>query len=176
MLLTIQQKFILDTLRKLGCVRRQQLHALIQGRFQTDDFEITQGRMDAMLRQLRAGTADVRLDDALIWLENCQPDYRLLEAVDVMIELTGGKPQSFHVSTEPPRLLRFAYGGDGLRPFSVASLDFSQPDLLERGRGERVVWISDSGEASQGLALPPKHFFAARQVDGTHRFYGSNGP
>lgn len=176
MLLTIQQKFILDALRKLGCVRRKHLHALVRGQFQTDDFEITQGRMDAMLRQLRAGTADVRLDDTLVWLGNCQPDYRRLEAVDVMIELTGGKPQTFQVSPSPPRLLRFAYGGDGLRPFSVASLDVALPDSLERGRGERVVWISDNGEPPQGLALPPKHFFAARQPDGTHRFYGSNGP
>jgi len=175
MLLSTQQKFILDALKKLGCVRRSQLHALVQGQFQTDDFEITEARMDAMLCQLRAGTADVRLDDTLVWLGNYQPDFRRLEAIDVMIELTGGKPQTFHVSAEPPRLLRFAYGRDGLRPFSVASLDLSPPDSLEWGRGERVVWIADSGEPSQGLALPPKHFFAARQSDGTHRFYGSNG-
>lgn len=176
MFLTVQQKFILDALKKLGCVRRQQLHALVRRQFQTDDFAITKTSMDAMLRQLRAGTADVRLDDTLVWLGNCQPDCRRLEAVDVMIELTGGKPQTFHVAAEPPRLLRFAYGGDGLRPFSVASLDVSPLASLERSRGERIVWISDSGEPPQGLSLPPKHFFAARQPDGTHRFYGSNGP
>ncbi len=43
-------------------------------------------------------------------------------------------------------------------------------------RAERIVWISDTGAIPQGLALPPKHFFAARQPDGSHRFYGSNGP
>ena len=58
MFLSIQQKFILDTLKKLNCVRRRQLHTLVRGRFQQDGFEITQARMDAMLRQLRAGTAD----------------------------------------------------------------------------------------------------------------------
>ena len=31
-------------------------------------------------------------------------------------------------------------------------------------------------ENTEGLTLPPKHFFAARQTDGSHRFYGSNGP
>ena len=76
MLLSIQQKFILDVLKKLGCVRRRQLHALVRGRFQQDGFEIAQARMDAMLRQLRAGTADVRLDDGLVWLSNAQPDAR----------------------------------------------------------------------------------------------------
>ena len=131
--------------------------------------------MDAMLRQLRTGMADVRVDGELVWLSNAQPDARRLEAIDVMIELTGGKPQEFSVCREPPRLLRFAYGDD-LRPFTVASLDTAPAGLLERGRAERIVWITDSGEASQGLALPPKHFFAARQPDGSHRFYGSNGP
>ena len=62
MFLSIQQKFILDTLKKLNCVRRRQIHTLVRGRFQQDGFEITQARMDAMLRQLRAGTADVRMD------------------------------------------------------------------------------------------------------------------
>lgn len=175
-LLSTQQKFILDALRKLGCVRRNQLHALVRGRFQTDSFTISPTRVDAMLHQLRAGTADVRLDDTLVWLDKCQPDCRRLEAVDVMIELTEGRPQQFSVNREPPRLLRFAYGADTLRPFSVASLDAPQPGVLERGQGERIVWISDNGEPPQGLALPPKQFFAARQSDGSHRFYGSNGP
>ncbi len=95
MFLSIQQKFILDTIKKLNCVRNRQLHVLVRGRFQRDDFEITQARMDAMLRQLRAGTADVRMDGELAWLSNVQPDARRLEAIDVMLELTGGKPQEF---------------------------------------------------------------------------------
>lgn len=176
MFLSTQQKFIQDALRKLGCVRRCQLYALLRGRFQTDSHAVTQAGMDAMLRQLRAGTADVRLDDTLVWLEKCQPDFRRLEAVDVMLELTGGKPQQFNVCREPPRILRFAYGADALRLFSVASLDAAPPGALEREQGERVVWIADSGEPPQGLALPPKQFFAARRPDGSHRFYGSNGP
>ncbi len=176
MFLSTQQKFILDTLKKLNCVWRRQLHALVRGQFQRDNFEITQARMDAMLRQLRMGMADVRMDGELVWLSNAQPDARRLEAIDVMIELTGGKPQEFSASREPPRLLRFAYGGDGLRPFTVASLDAAPTELLERGKAERIIWIAESGEVPQGLALPPKHFFAARQPDGSHRFYGSNGP
>ncbi len=175
MFLSTQQKFILDALKKLNCVRQRQLHALVRGRFQQDGFEITQARMDAMLRQLRTGMADVRVDGELVWLSNAQPDARRLEAIDVMIELTGGKPGVISTSAEPPRLLRFAYGDD-LRPFTVASLDTAPAGLLERGKAERIVWIADSGEALQGLALPPKHFFAARQPDGSHRFYGSNGP
>ena len=68
MFLSAQQKFILDALGKLNCVRRRQLHALVRGQFETDSFSVTQARMDAMLRQLRMGMADVRVDDELVWL------------------------------------------------------------------------------------------------------------
>lgn len=176
MLYTIKQKFILDVLKKLGCVRRRQLHALMRGHFQEGSFEITQASMSAMLRQLRVGAADLRMDDDLVRLSSQQPDSRRLEAINVMIELTGGRPQSFEGKIAPPRLLRFSYGQDSLRLFTVVSLEVSSPELLERSPKERVVWISDSGEIPQGLVLPPKHFFAVRQPDGTHRFYGSNGP
>lgn len=33
-----------------------------------------------------------------------------------------------------------------------------------------------NGAVPPGLTLPPKHFFAARQADGPHRFYGSEEP
>lgn len=176
MLYTIKQKFILDVLRKLGCVRRRQLHALMRGHFQEGGFEITQASIAAMLRQLRIGAADLRMDDELVWMSSHQPDSQRLEAIDVMIELTGGSPQDFEGKIAPPRLLRFSYGQDSLRLFTVISLETSSPELLERSPKERAVWISDSGEAPHGLVLPPKHFFAARRIDGTHRFYGSNGP
>ena len=74
------------------------------------------------------------MDEELVWLSSARPDARRLEAIDVMIELTEGKPQEFRVSREAPRLLRFAYGGDGLRPFTAASLDAAPSELLERGR------------------------------------------
>ncbi len=176
MLLTTKQKFVLEVLKKLGCIRKTQAYALVQGRFEQENFKFSQPAIDAMLRQLRMGAADVRLDDELVWLSRAEPDARRLEAVDVMIELTGGRPDVISGSAEPPRLLRFAFGGDDLRLFTVASLDAAPADLLEQGRTERVVWISDNGEAPKGLALPPRHFFAARQPDGLHRFYGSNGP
>lgn len=176
MILSTHQKFIMDVLRKLGCIRQRQLLILVRERFRQADLEITQARTAAMLRQLRVGTADLRMDDELVWLSNQQPDFPRLESIDVMIQLTGGSPQSFEGKMAPPRLLRFSYGQDSLRLFTVVSLETSSLELLERSPKERVVWISDSGEAPQKLALPPKHFFAARLSDGSHRFYGSNGP
>lgn len=175
MLLSVQQKYILEVLRKLGCLRKDQLHTLVRGKF--SDLEINELRMEAMLRQLRSGLGDFRVDNDFVYLARGQPDTVRLEAIDVMMELSEGAPQDFTVRLEGPCLLRFSLGGDKLRLFSVARLSHvSEPQMIQRERSERIVWISDSGTPPEGLALPPKQFFAARQTDGSHRFYGSNGP
>ena len=177
MLLSVQQKYILDTLRKLGCVRQDQLHALVQGKFQRPGFAVREEHMSAMLRQLRSGLGDFHMDDGFVYLARDQPDALRLEAIDIMLELSEGAPQEFTVKVDSPRLLCFTLGGDKLKLFSVAMLSHvSDTQLLQRERSERIVWISDSGTPLEGLTLPPKHFFAARQADGSHRFYGSNGP
>lgn len=130
-----------------------------------------------MLRQLRSGLGDFHVDGNFVYMARDQPDAARLEAIDVMLELSEGAPQDFTVKVDSPRLLRFTLGGDKLKLFSVARLSHvSEPQQLRRERSERVVWISDSGTPPEGLTLPPKHFFAARQADGSHCFYGSNGP
>lgn len=172
MLLSVQQKYIVEALRKLGYVRREQLQALVQGRF--PEIDISDQRMDAMLRQLRNLCGDMRLDGGLAGLSDAQSDHRRLEAVDVMLELAKGQLQDFSAAVTSPELLRFALEGSSLRLFTVATL--SNPlhsNTQARASPGRVVWISDSGTAPPGLTLPPKHFFAARQPDGSHRFYGS---
>ena len=133
--------------------------------------------MSAMLRQLRSGLGDFHMDDGFVYLARDQPDALRLEAIDIMLELSEGAPQEFTVKVDSPRLLCFTLGGDKLKLFSVAMLSHvSDTQLLQRERSERIVWISDSGTPPDGLTLPPKHFFAARQADGSHRFYGSNEP
>lgn len=177
MFLSIQQQYILDVLRKLGVVRKDQLHTLVRGKFQRPNFEVNAARMEAMLRQLRAGLGEFHADGDFTCLARGQPDALRLEAIDVMLELSEGVPQDFDVKLDSPRLLRFSMGGDKLRLFSVACLSCADdPRLVQRERLERIVWISDSGTPPERLALPPKHFFAARQEDGSHCFYGSNGP
>lgn len=176
MLLSIQQRYILEVLRRLRVLRREQLAALVRGKFQRSGFEITGARMDAMLRQLRAGMGDVRFNGELVYLAGASPNALLLEAIDVMLELAERKTGDFTVRIGRPELLRFSWG-EPIRVFTVAELSAPvRPTVELLAQEKRVVWISDSGVLPEGLTLPPKHFFAARQPDGSHRFYGSNGP
>ncbi len=174
MLLSIQQKYILAVLRELGCLRKRQLCTLLQGHFGWPDHETAQRRLEAMLRQLRSGMGDLFTDTECVWLGSVQPDARRLEAVDVMLELSESRLQEFSARCQRPELLHFSLHGSSLRLFTVAT--FSDPlhsSGLARDSPGRVVWISDAGTPPDGLTLPPKHFFAVRQPDGSHRFYGS---
>lgn len=169
MILSVQQKYIMEILRKLGYVRRGQVQALVRGKF--PKIEISDLRMDTMLRQLRHATTDVRIDNNAIWLGDAKPDLRRLEAADIMLELTEGRPLDFSTTVKTPEILRFTLEGNSLRLFTVAVI--SDPLAQAVDRPGRTVWISENGTAPPGLSLPPKHFFAARQPDGSHRFYGS---
>ncbi|WP_317347792.1 hypothetical protein [Pusillibacter faecalis] len=176
MFLSVQQRYIQATVRSLRCLRCRQLLMLTQGKY----CKIVERHMEPMLRQLRAASNDIRYDGGLVYLSGTTPDSRRLEAIDVMLELTGGKPESFGgAGAPPPLLLRFSWGGTDRRFFTVATL--SSPgrehlDYLELGSAARMIWLSDGGTPPAGLVLPKNHFFAARQGDGTHRFYGSSQP
>ncbi len=177
MFLSVQQKYIVETVQKLGCLCREQLLVLARERFRRPDLVLTPDRLDAMLRQLRFGVESIRLEGDMVCLPGAEPDPRLTEAIDVMLELSEGTPLDFQAVRGVPFLLRFSLGGDTLRLFSVA--DLLLPDLPEqtpRRRMVRIVWIVENGVAPENLVLPRRHFFAVRQQDGTHRFYGSNEP
>jgi len=172
----VQQKYILEILRKLGAVRRGQLAALVRGKFERPGQEISEVCWESILRQLRVRTSDVFLDGEMARLSGARPDALRLEAVDVMLELAEGAPEDFTTRVERPAILRFSWGND-LRLFTVAELSAPmRPTVETLVHLKRVVWITENGVPPESLTLPPKPFFAARQTDGSHRFYGSNGP
>lgn len=179
MMLSKQQKLIVEILKKLKYLRVAQLHALVRAEFLPQGVDISEHRMDVMLRQLRTGTNYVWLKSGLVTYGAREPDQRYLEAIDVMLELTENRPSFYSISRlQEPVLLRFTGSGKqdtGL--FSVAWLDSpSRIGETPRMRGERIVWISGIADAGTLGPLPKHQFFAVRREDGTHRFYGSQEP
>lgn len=177
MLLSRQQKYILEVLKQLKCLRFGQLHALVRAHYRAQGVEIGEERMAVMLRQLQTLTNFIRIQDGIVSYGDREADPRRLEAVDVMLELTEAKPVFYSVERlRAPLLLRFFGGEEGTGYlFSVAWLDAATgPAAVPRMKGERIIWLSDC--ATEVLTLPRHQFFAARQEDGTHRFYGSDEP
>ena len=161
MLLSNQQKYILEILKEFKYLRVRQLHALVQAHYRTQGIKIDERRMEIMLRQMRTGTNYVWLRGDVVSYGDRRIDPRLLEALDVMLELTRVQPGN---------------GKGAGYLFSVAWLDAATHiATVPRMKGERIIWISESGSFGE-IDLPRHHFFAARQKDGTHRFFGSNEP
>ena len=88
MLLSNQQKYILEILKEFKYLRVRQLHALVQAHYRTQGIKIDERRMEIMLRQMRTGTNYVWLRGDVVSYGDRRIDPRLLEALDVMLELT----------------------------------------------------------------------------------------
>lgn len=172
--LSMQQKYIVEIVRKLGCVRKGQLLKMLSVRFSADDFDISENRLETMLYQLRIGTGDIRFDEDMVWCARALPDSKLLESIDIMLELSDDAPRDFQVSTERPCILKFLMGTDRLRIFTVAYMEHPIEIGILRKRMERIIWIPEKDSFLRDVVLPAKHFFAVLQSDGSHRFYGSN--
>lgn len=175
MLLSKPQKYMLDTLKELKCLRISQLHALTRNAF-LPQMNIAPHHTEIMLRQLRTVTNVVRIKENIVSYGARSPDTRLLEAADVMLELTESKPSYFSCQgILSPRLLYFT-GSNELEGalFSVAWLDTPiQIVTIPRMKGERIIWISNDITPETLGALPQHHYFAQLQNDDSHRYFGS---
>lgn len=172
MLMSLQQRFLLDVLKRLGCVKRKQLYLLAAKNLSLPEWKVEQRHVDIMLNQLRCCTGEIRMDADLVYYGRASPDSEQLEAVDVMLELSEGKPSDFRLERDECLLLRFMLESEGkLRMFSVARFREDTVRLLPAHRTERIIFLADKAELPVGLVLPYRHFFALRQEDGTHRFF-----
>ena len=108
MLLSKPQKYMIDTLKELKYLRISQLHALTRNAFQPQ-MNIAPHHTEIMLRQLRTITSVVRIKGDIVSYGERSPDARLLEAIDVMLELTENRPSYFSCQgILSPRLLCFS--------------------------------------------------------------------
>ena len=175
MLLSKQQQYILETLRRLGCVRERQLEELLRARFFPEGRPVPPGFLDALLRQLRCCNMDVCREDGVVFLPGRTPDPRLLEAVDVMLELSGAAPADFWTGDAPPVLLRFSVADRRISLFAVLhSAGVEGPHVRAPpavGKTERVVVLLPDGGVPPALNIPNTVFYALRQKDGSHRFF-----
>ena len=173
MLLTNQQRFLLEWLQMLGGARIDQLAALLRPVFCTHKPEIARGLTDSALAQLRHCNVELRREGELCWLPAEKPDALLLEAIDVMLELSDSVPLSAQRG-EPPILLRFCVQEPKLRQFAV-TLPRAELGMVRFQPKERIILLTDGGQALQGLPAANKQFYAVRQEDGTHRFFALDG-
>ena len=174
MLITKQQRLLLDHLEQLGGARLDQLTALLRSAFCANRPELAASITESALQQLRYCNVELIREGELFYLPGQKPEPLFLEAVD----LSGGVPVSVYCG-HSPILLHFCVPDRNtqeqkLRLFSVATphgeLNYGQ--LQPR---ERLILLVDGQEPMEALPVANKQFFAVRQEDGSHRFFAWNG-
>ena len=92
MMLTNQQKYILGVLKQLKYLRVYQLHAMVREHYMSQGIEISEHRMDVMLRQLRMASNSIFIQQDLVVYGRREISAHYLEAIDIMLELTENAP------------------------------------------------------------------------------------
>ena len=162
MLLTNQQKCIMEILGKVGCIRRNQLLALLYGKYRERVMTMRPEHLTPMLRQLSGISHAVCVEDDVIRLITKTANPLLLESIDVMLEITGGCPLQFSIPTSLPALLCFLYG-DELTAYYVTALTAEREPSFRRieiGEKERLIWLPEHSLALQGKELPDRQIIA----------------
>lgn len=175
MLLTNQQKCIMEILGKVGCIRRDQLLTLLYGKYRERTLTMRPEHLTPILHQLSGISRIVCVEGDVICLATKAANLLLLESIDVMLELTGGCPLQFSTPTRLPALLCFLYG-DKLTAYYVAALSAERESTFRRieiGEKERLIWLPEHALALQGKELPDRQIIAQKQKDGTHRFFAN---
>lgn len=158
------QRYLFDLLKELRCLRIEQLELLLAARYGS-----TPAQVQAMLRQLRYGRQAVHFPGpGLVSYEQCRIEPLLLEAIDVMLEVSKGQILACYAADDS-LLLRFL-AGEEAKSFSVAA---GITPLLRSYRfqpGETLFILSSPpGGAEQGLQV--EHYYAVASDDGSHRFF-----
>ena len=175
MLLTNQQKFLLDAVNRLGCVRDDQLADLIRPVFCQKRPDIAPGLVRAALRQLPLCNVELRQEGDCRCLPGTVPNAPLLDAVDVMLRLSNCSPLDYRRGT-PPVLLRFTVQDiSSVSTFLVTRSGAVLPEDAVLPL-DRIILLFDGRGRPKALPVSNKQFFAVRQGDGTFRFFARGGP
>ena len=174
MLLSNQQKFLLDALDTLGGANVQQLTELLRPVFCPERPEAAPRIVAAAMRQMRCCNIPLCQDGELFYFPGRRPSQLQLEAVDVMLELSGAGMLGYR-SGKAPILLRFSVQEDKkVRQFTVTT---PGADLygIQLHEAERIILLFDGQGTPHILPVSNKQFFAVRQSDGTHHYFAVDG-
>lgn len=173
MVLSKQQKYLKSVIESLGCVREDQLIDLFRPAFCPNRPDKAESIATSALHALLHCDNTVRQTGRIYHTRRAEVSERILEAIDVMLELSDCRPISFAAEV-PPILLRFSIQEKKVRVFIVAEQGAKLPQQAI-GEHDRIVLLFDAQGQAQPLSVSNKQFFAVRQGDGSHRFYATNG-
>ena len=168
MLLTKQQKYLLAVLEKLGCAEQRQLAALLQKTFAFSSIDDAVRVTNACVRQMQMGGL-LQISDNIV--SQCEEWAipQLIEAIDVMLELSAAQPEDFH-AVDKHILLRFSLGEPSFKQFVIVSGSDPPPEREIR-QDEKIIVLLPDSIRPEAFSYTRPVIFAIRQENGIHRFF-----
>lgn len=168
MLLTRQQEFMLDVLHRLGCIRTEQLAALVRQKFAISSQATAERMVHAALLQLKHCNSALRMEQDIVCFAGWEIEPDRPDAISVMLELVGDTLFDFAAET-PPILLRFVVEQPKPAAFAVVRNrhDRLPPHFFP---AEKVIILLHEGERPSSFPVDNTQIFAVKQEDGSYRF------
>lgn len=180
MYLTENQVYLLSVLDETQCLTRRQAFALLRLR---EPWK-TMDQSDAALRQLRYLSKIVYLTDDIVALSGRigqPPDRAMLEAVDVMLDLTGTVLLRLSAHKRPFQLCFLTrLPGGGLGSYAVLPVELRrEAECLQAARGAEngqrtVVFLLENWQQHKALQGEFPHYFVLRE-GGRRRYFKGGG-
>lgn len=168
MLLTKQQKYLLEVLERIGCAEQRQLAALLQKAFAFSSLDDAMRVTNACVQQMRSGGLLQISEDGIVYV--C--DYvnsEMINATAVMLELSAAQPESFY-AVDKHILLRFSLGEPSFKQFVIVSGSDPPPEREIR-QDEKIIVMLPNSIRPEAFSYTRPVIFAIRQENGTHRFF-----
>ena len=168
MLLTRQQEFMLEVLKRLGCIRTEQMAVLLRQKFAISSQAAAERIVHAALLQLKHCNSALRMEQDIACFAGWGIDPDRPDAISVMLELVGDALFDFAAET-PPILLRFVVEQPKPTAFAVVknSTGVLSPHFFP---AEKVIILLQEGERPSAFPISNTQIFAVKQDSGTYRF------
>lgn len=168
--MTREQRYILQVLDQVGCIRLDQLQVLLKAKFSNGNDYGTSIAENAV-NQLIHLNVPIRREGSVVIRMGKMVNEKLLHAIDIMYAISPAETPSFR-AVEPPLLLRFAIANGG-QPYLYAVLDGAiltqnAPPLLP---SEYAIVLLSEDTNKPAAPLPDATVYAVLQDDGRICFY-----
>ncbi len=168
MVLNKAQKYVIEALEKLSSLREDQVRFLLRLNFA--DLKLEQTVKCPILYGL------IRRCDNIFYFPGKNIDSKIIDAVDIMIDVSGESLMQYQRGTEPFLLTFFKEKDGKLWRYDICSVAFGTEIVINAAlenintKYRKIIFLLEREEQIPALHVNCEHFFAIKQNNKFHYF------
>lgn len=168
MLLTKDQKLLLEILEKFGSLREDQIEFLLRHEYSWVQPEKTY--------KILSMYGHIRIYGNTVSLFNKSLEVNIIDAVDVMINIAGESLMQYQKGNEPFLVTFFKEKNGKLWRYDICSVAFGTESIMNAAlesinpKYRKIIFLLEREEQIPALFVNCEHFFAIKQNNKFHYF------